>query len=1049
MSKRQNIEDIYPLSPVQRGILFHSLEHEGERMYFFQIVLTLSGEVDFDAFRLAWQRLIDRHAILRTAFVWKNLEQPLQVVQRQATLQLDVIDDTPSDPDAWDRFRTEFLRRDRERGLVLSRAPLMRLTALRMPQGTYTIIWSFHHLIADAWSQSLLLAELFQQYDAIQSGRTLSLEKPPSFRSYIEWLQKRSSAGEEAFWKKIFADADNPAKVRVRCAPESEPGTAAKQQPVHHEFSMDQSRALRKHAQALGVTLSAMVQGALSVLLAKYSRSDDVVFGVTVATRPTDLPNSEAMIGPMLNTLPLRVRVRRGETIRELLERVQQTGLDILEYSSSPLTSIREWTGVASSSELFESILVFENAPFDSDVAQRIKALCANVEVVESANYSLSLKVTPGPPLGLTVFYDTARFNRAFAERLLSHVVSLLTQFSSGSEMTVGNLRLNADDETRVDQLNTEEVRTAAALFAAAVERNPHAVALETHGRKMSYGELNARAASLSAQLRAHGVREDTPVVVCLPVGTRQVIAALAIWKAGGIYAPFDIKMPDERLLYQLHNINPVAILCRNAEAPRFAGAGRIIVIDPVEETPVEVVEDINHGINNHPLSGAYLIHTSGSTGRPRGVVVSHYALHNLFRASERLDAGPGSRVLQSVSPSFDASVFEMAEALFYGATLVQPEEDEVLLGNTLVDFLDRSAITHATLQPSLLAALPPAPLPALQTLVVGGEACTAEVVRRWANGRRLLNCYGPTEATVWSTVKQLAAGDAITIGNPIRGVQAYILDLHDQPLPEGIFGELVLGGESIARGYLGEPAITAERFIPDFLGNRSGARLYRTGDLACYTDTGEIDFGGRVDQQIKLRGYRIETGEIESVLMEHPDVSAAAVVLVPDGGSSYLAAFVVPRSEIISEELMTWAATKLPEYSVPAHLQIIAEMPLTHAGKVDRANLIESANRNSNSHAESTPPATEVEALLALFWGQITGLAQVNVEEDLFDQKGDSLRIMDLVGRIGQDLGVSIPIPKVFDSPTLTAVAAYVLQESGSAEKLKQRAEELLKRRN
>jgi len=1057
MSKRpaENIEDIYPLSPVQRGILFHSLEDEGKRMYFFQIVLTLSGEIKLDAFRLAWQRLIDRHAILRTAFVWKNLEQPLQVVQRQATLQFEVIDDTPADPAAWDEFRAEFLQRDRERGLALSRAPLMRLTALRMPQGTYTIVWSFHHLIADAWSQSLLLAELIQQYDAIQSGVTLSLETPPSFRSYIEWLQKRSSASEEAFWKKTFEGFDIPPQLGVRCAAESEPDDHAKQQHVRHEFSKEQSRALRMHAQDQGMTLNTLIQGAWSVVLAKYTRSDDVIFGVTVATRPTEIDNSEAIIGPMLNTLPLRVKVRRGDTVKELMERVQQTGLDILECSSSPLTSIRQWAGIANSSELFESIVVYENAPFDSNVAQRINSLCTDMETVEPTNYSLSLKVTPGPPLGLSVIYDTDRFNRAFAERLLNHIVSLITQIRSGSEIRVAQLRLSTNDEMRAGETelpgNSEEPRTAATMFAAAVARNPNAVALETNERKMSYSELNARAASLSSHLRTNGVFEETPVAVCLPAGTRQVLAALAIWKAGGIYAPFDIKTPDERLLYQLRNMNPAAILCRNADAPRFASAGPIIVIDPIEETPVRLVDDINYGDSNDPSSGAYLIHTSGSTGRPRGVVVSHSALDNLVHALQRLEAGAGARVLQFASPSFDASVFEITLALFSGATLVQPEEDELLLGDALLEFLERSAVTHATLYPSLLAALPEAPLPALRTLIVAGEACSPEVVRRWAKGRRLLNCYGPTEAAVWSTVKELALGEVVTIGNPVRGVHAYILDTHDQLLPQGIIGELVLSGDSLARGYVGEPAITAERFIPNFLSNRPGARLYRTGDLASYTDTGEINFCGRVDHQIKLRGYRIELGEIEAVLLEHSDVSQAAVVLVTDGTSSFLHAFVVlkPSSDVVSEELITWVASKLPKYSVPSRVLILDEMPLSHAGKVDRATLVENARRSLHPPFESAPPSTEIEALLALFWRQITGLAQVDVGGDLLDQKGDSLRIMELVGRIGQDLGATVPISMVFDSPTLTAVATYVLKESDSAEKLKKRAEELLKHSN
>jgi acyl-coenzyme A synthetase/AMP-(fatty) acid ligase/acyl carrier protein len=434
--------------------------------------------------------------------------------------------------------------------------------------------------------------------------------------------------------------------------------------------------------------------------------------------------------------------------------------------------------------------------------------------------------------------------------------------------------------------------------------------------------------------------------------------------------------------------------------------------------------------------------------------MVSHAGLENLARAqAELLGVGPGARVLQFSSPSFDASVFELAMALFSGATLVQAEEDEVLLGDALLDFAARTAVTHAVLPPSLLAALPEPRLPDLHTLIVAGEACPPEVVRRWAPGRRFVNAYGPTEATIWSTAAELAPGDEVSIGGPIRGVQAHVLDLHGQPLPPGVVGELALGGPGIARGYLNAPAQTAERFTPDFLGGRPGARLYRTGDLAYRTEADELNFCGRADHQIKLRGYRIELGEIEAVLREHPDVSAAAAVLVPGSGSGSgsLVAFAVAAhgSDLDGEALKSWAAERLPEYSVPARTVVVAEMPLTHAGKVDRAALVERADKSLEAGAGevASAPSSQLEALLAHFWGQFTGLAVVDVRADLFDQRGDSLRMMELVGRVGQDLGVTVPIQEVFDSPTLTALAAYVLRAAESAEQLERTAGELLKR--
>lgn len=1052
-----NIEDIYPLSPAQRGILFHSLDEAGDKKYFFQVIFTLSGPLNLDVFRQAWQRLIDQHAILRTAFVWKNLEQPLQVVQRQTSLTMEVCDDTPDSPVAWEQYRAEFLRRDRDRGLALSRPPLMRLTALRTPQGLYSIVWSFHHLVADAWSQSLLLVELFQQYDALLSGGAVSQRAPASFRSYVEWLQKRSPSvisNEEAFWRETFRDFDAPATLRVRSAHGSDLGSSLMHQEARIEMSVEESDSLRVFARDRRTTLNTLIQTAWAVLIAKCSGSDDVVFGVTVATRPPELPGSASIIGPLINTVPQRIKIRAEETAEQLLQRAQQAGLDLFEHSSASLTSIRQWAGVAGSSALFETIIVFENAPFDSAVAQRITSLCESIESVEPTNYALALKVAPGRCLTFTLIYDNARFSHVFAERTLGLTRHLLKQICSVADIRVADLGLVSNDRMREQVSETFSAgsvgRTASDLFAVAAARDPNAIALETSAEKISYWELDERATSLASQLRASGIRAEIPVAVCLPRGLRQVIAALAIWKAGGVYAPVETDLPQERFFHQLKNMRPGLILCCDAGAERFASAGRVMVVDKVGKALAGVETGGDEEAINHPASGAYIIHTSGSTGRPKGVVVSHSGFEGLIRAQvELLEAGPGARVLQFASPSFDASIFEIALGIFSGATLVQAEEGEVLLGNALLEFLERSAITHAVMPPSLLATLPDAELPDLRVLIVAGEACLPEVVRHWGKGRRLFNAYGPTEATIWSTVAELTPSDPITIGRPISGVQAHIVDLHDQPLPIGILGELLLGGPSIARGYLDAPDLTAERFIPDSFSSSPGGRLYRTGDLACYTEQSELDFCGRIDQQIKLRGYRIELDEIVAVLSENAEVSAAAVVVVPEGNSKSLVAFVVSAlgANVDAAALRLWATTKLPDYSVPARIIVLAQMPLTHTGKIDRAGLIERAKRGAGANAESTAPTTPMELLLSRFWGEITGLDQVDVNADLFDQSGDSLRLMSLIGRIGQDLGVTIPLSEVFDSPNIAALVNYVLQHSASIEALERTTQELLKR--
>jgi amino acid adenylation domain-containing protein len=1048
-----NIEDAYPLSPVQRGMLFHSLERPEDQMYFFQVVLKISGDVDLDSFQQAWQKLIDRHAILRTAFVWKNLAQPLQVVQRRVTLPIEVRNEMPRDPALWKQERDEFLRYDRERGLQLTRAPLMRLTVLRMPEECFTVVWSFHHLIADAWSQSLLLGNLFQLYEACRSGAVVSLPQTANFRSYIEWLESRRST-EESFWRQRLAGADLPSKLRIHCAPDFAPDAPRSQRQVHRSLSPEYTKKLRQFCQRRRVTLNTVVQAAWSVLVGKYSGANDVTFGVTVAIRPPDLPGSESIIGPLINTVPMRVRIEPKEPVGEFLQSLQDQGADLLEQAAASLTNIRQWAGLSGPANLFETIIVFENTPFDAVVAAKVKNLCHDWECIEPVNYELALKVLPSERLSFTLAYDTTKLSHAFAERLLSQIVSLLEQISSHPDGPVGNLYLakefNPAGIVRGPAEREGTKLTAQMLFDAAVQKAPQAVAIETDGHKMSYSGVDGLATSLADHMRLAGVGPEVPVAVCLPRGRQQVIAALAAWKAGGVYSPMDPAAPDDRISFQLRNLNPGVILCRAAESDRFALAGRILTIDDIE-TPVfngTVREEKSRTVlEDEALSGAYIIHTSGSTGRPKGVVVSHSGMENLVRSQiERLEAGPGARVLQFASPAFDASVFEIALALFSGATLVQAPENELLLGTGLVEFLKGAAVTHAVLTPSLLMALPDADLPALRVLVVAGEACSQEVGRRWGRGRRVFNAYGPTEATIWSTVSEVAPGQAVTIGRPIHGVRAHIADLHGQMVPPEVVGDLVLGGPSIARGYLNSPVLTAERFIPDDQGDSPGARLYRTGDLACYTEGGEIDFCGRADRQIKLRGYRIEIEEIESVLREHTAVVAAAVVLVPEGNSKILAAYAVLRSdaEVDAIELKAWLAKRLPEYSVPAHIFITSQLPLTHTGKLDRERLIQSVARMQvvQDHDSEGLPLV---ALLMRYWKDITGLPGVSCNASLFDQAGDSLRLMDLIGRIGEELRVEVPLGQLFDAPTITALADYLLQNSHS-EELNRIAQEKLK---
>ncbi|KOX18394.1 non-ribosomal peptide synthetase [Saccharothrix sp. NRRL B-16348] len=973
----RDVEDVYPLTPLQSGMLFHSLVDDGTA-YVNQLRVRLSGVDDPERFAQAWQRVVDRTPILRTEVVWEGLDEPVQVVRRGVTVPVTYADVTD-----------ELVAADAAAGIDLTTAPLMRLAIGRVSDTEVDLLWTSHHLLLDGWSTAQVFGEVLGEY----AGGTAPARRP--FRDYLAWLAEVDQSAVEAYWRGVLAGFETPTPLPFD-RPPTEAHRAESSAQVVLDLPADRLDAV---ARTHGLTVNTLVQGAWALLLARTSGQRDVVFGSTVSGRPAELPGVESIVGMFINTVPTRVSVESDAEVVEWLRRLQDAQTESRQHEHVSLAQVQTWVGT----RLFDSMLAFENYPVEADApggAPRI----GEVDGLDTTSYPLTVVAHVQDSLHVELTYDPRLFDAATITALGDRLARLLDAIGTDPRRRVFELPWLSDAD--LDHVMAawrgmpgDVVEgTIPALFAAQAARTPDAVAVTGAGVSLTYRELDERANQVAHHLIGVGAGPDSLVALRLPRSADLVVAVLGVLKAGAAYLPLDLSYPAERIRYMIADARPAVVLD---------------ALPDLSELPTTAPR-----VSPRPENAAYVIYTSGSTGRPKGVVVTHAGLAT-FSAAEvaGFAVSPGDRVLQFSSPSFDASVLELCMSLPAGATLVVPPPGP-LLGDHLAAVIAESGVTHAFIPPAALATVPDVDLPTLRTLVVGGEACPAALVDRWAPGRRMINAYGPTESTSlasWSD--PLAPGGVPPIGRTIPGTRARVLDDELRPVPVGVTGELYLAGAGLARGYLDRPGLTAQRFVADPFGG-PGDRMYRTGDLVRVRQDGQLAFEGRADQQVKLRGFRIELGEVEAVLTGHDAVAQAAVV-VRDGR---LIAYYVPVGVVDAAGLRAHVERVLPDFMVPAAYVALERLPLNANGKLDRAAL-PAPEREASAAGGFVAPRTEAERLVADVWADVLGLAEVGVEDNFFTLGGDSISSIRVVSRLRSSFDVS---PRdLFDHPTVAALAA------------------------
>jgi amino acid adenylation domain-containing protein/non-ribosomal peptide synthase protein (TIGR01720 family) len=1043
-SPQDHIEEELPLTPLQQGIVFHSLRDPD--IYCNQLRLTLDGALDAEALRRAWEQAQQRHSMLRTSFHWRDMPAMRQRVHAQVELSWTVADWRGLDEAARAAALDQLMRAEVARGFELEQAPLQRLQLVQVADQRHELVWSSHHLLLDGWSVSLLLADIFALYRQALGDASVRLKTAPRFSDYVRWHERHDAAGRNddiAFWQRSLQGITEPTSLAFA----TQAGDAVSTQAAVHamELSPARTQAVQKLAQRARTTFGTVLQAAWGLLLARCSAGRDVVFGVTVSGRPADLDGVEEMIGMLIATVPARLTIPSATPLSDWLAQLQEQHLEREQHAGASLTEIRQAASLPGNQELFHTLLLVQNYPKAQSLSGGGLRL-AGVEVRERTNYALTLACSVGDTLSLSLHRD-ASIPPAAAERLLAQLGRLLDNMAAHPDWPAARL-LALDDIDAQAALaagrGPTEVIAPAYLpqqIDAWAKDSPDALALSDQQRSLSYEALRVESARLARRLQALGVGSETRVALCLPRSARYVIAVIAILRCGAAFVPLDPAYPAARRRFMLEDSGASLLIADRPCADELQA--QAITQDPdalfaastAEETDAVDLQQ------PHPQSLAYVIYTSGSTGTPKGVGNTHAGLRSLAHA-QRSTFGlqPDARVLQFASLSFDASIWEMTMAFGAGAALIVPDADTARVGEGLEQCMASQRISAATLPPTALATLDEGRLPALQTLVVAGESCAPELVLRWGPGRKFYNGYGPSEASVAVSVEAWSAANDKTdspgqlpLGRPLPNMQLHVLDADMQLLPPGVVGELYIGGAGLARGYLNRPDLTAASFLQDPYG-APGSRLYKTGDRGYRLADGRVQFVGRNDHQVKLRGFRIELSEIEAVLMRHADVRHAAVLVRRHGvDDRRLTAYLETRAPLTNDSLRSFLGAQLPPHMLPAYFIILESMPLTVNGKIDRKALEMLETMPEQPSAGITMAiainyAGETERRLAAIWAQVLNAAQVLPGHNFFELGGDSILAIQVVSKANrQDIALTLNQIMDPDLSTLAALAAQV----------------------
>jgi amino acid adenylation domain-containing protein/non-ribosomal peptide synthase protein (TIGR01720 family) len=1039
--------EYYPLTSSQERIWFLYKLDNYDPAYNIHFSMRLKGTLDVQILEASIVELIQRHESLRTVFI-EIAGRPYQAIKEYIHFELPTLDL---------RRTPEAVRRDEARRLCeeeahrpfdLSAGPLIRAKVLRIDEQGYVFLATLHHIIADGWSISIFVNELNTLYESRFLGRLATLVKPAiQFADYAVW-QSRRIQGDKlkkqlAFWKKYLEGAPHELKL---------PTDLPRPQIQSHSgdiltfyYSISLLESLQALCRQAGTTLYMLLLAAYQALLSRYSGQLDVVIGVPVANRMW--PQVENVIGLFVNTIAMRADLSADPPFRALLEKVKRDTIEVYEWQDAPMEKLVDMLQPdrsLSRHPLFQVMMTMQNIP-PAELSLPGLRLISMENVNRTAKLDLNVSIYESTDnFELTFEFSTDLFYKETIIRMANHYEQLLLSITADPDQRISHLSMltNIERYELIYTWNRTDTDYASEscihhLFEAQAECRPEAIALISEDLHLTYIQLDRRANQVARYLGSLGVGPETRVGVSLDLALESIVAMMGVFKAGGVYVPLDPNYPSKRLSYMLEDASVAVVLTQERLLDALPTQWEQVICLDADWEEIGREDGAKTSVRVAPDNLAYLIYTSGSSGLPKGALLLHQGLSNIIAAQARLfSVQPGARILQFASLSFDASIWEISMALAAGATLIVSRN----AAERLDELLHTTAVGVMTLPPAVLSALRPENLPALETVIAAGEQCRQKTVEQWASGRRFFNAYGPTEGTICASVYECvneSQGDP-PIGEAVDNTQLYVLDGTLNPVPYGIAGELFIGGTGVGRGYHNRSDLTAERFISDSYSGKVGARLYRTGDIVRRRVDGMLEYVGRQDQQIKLRGYRVELGEIESVLRAHPQVMACVTALKSLGeADKRLTAYVVCRDQTnrTSTEsparqvdlLKAYLRQKLPEFMVPSQIVLLDEIPLTVNGKIDRQALPNPAKIQAGDIGRYLEPRTLVERTLVGIWQRTLSQERVGINDNFFELGGDSILSIQVAAQAIQ-AGLDLTTMQIFQHQTIASLAAAVV---------------------
>lgn len=1070
------VADIYPATPLQQGLLLHTLMKPASGIYLMQDRYRFDRRIDAHAMERAWRLLGQRHEALRAGFAWRSGEAPMQLIHYDVGTPVDILDWRRDDTAVALERMQGMLRGELAAGYDMSRAPLWRVRLFRLADADRMVL-SYHHILMDAWCRSVLLADFFHAYKAFRDGGEPRLGSTRPYRDFIAWLGRQDKGAARSYWRGALAGYSTVTPLPLPAINASGTSTSSADADAGGGEAADallrlpasDTAALQHAAQGAQLTVNTYVQGAWALLLARCAGMDEVLFGVTVAGRPTELDGVHDTVGLFINTLPLRLAVPATARAAAWLRDIQAVNAVMREHEHLSLAEIQALAGdLPRGMNLFDTLFVFENAPLDSAMLADAEELGLSADGARThTNYPLTLVAKPGPELGLQITYDATLFRRSEIDGLLHSLRHIVMELAGRPDAVLADVNLLPEagrERLRALGCGAAPAYPLDAGYASLFERTAahHAERTAVRAREgcLTYGELNRRAERHAHVLAAHGVGRDDVVAILAERGLEMLASVLGAFKLNAAYLALDPSLPPRRIA-QVLQLAGVRTLVVSAPVAAALGDGLAALPASIRVVPGPAFDGDEPRTYPRgaarPDQAAYVIFTSGSTGEPKGVVVTARGmLNNQLSKIPYLGLGPDDAIAQTASQSFDISVWQLLAGLLCGACVHIVPDEVARDPGALLEQVRQDGITVLECVPTLIQGMllrDPVPLPRLRWLMPTGEATSMALARAWQARYPdigVVNAYGPAECADDVALYRLpamaaddASGSILAIGQATDHNRLYVVDANLAPLPAGVVGELCVAGVGVGRGYLHRPTITAERFVADPMPGSPGARMYRTGDLARFREDGILEYLGRVDHQVKVHGFRIELGEIDAQLARIASVRQAVAVVREDGqGGHRLVAYVVARepAQVDSDEgRVRWLADvraalaqALPAYMVPAVWVALAALPLSRNGKVDRKAL--PAPEPQDASQAYVAPADDNEQRLARIWSQVLGVQRVGRHDSFFELGGHSLMVMQVVARIQREWQVDVPLTALFEAQTLAAFAGRVAEAATAA---------------